>query len=98
MKKQLYDIIPKFNEIYRREQEFWFDEAFLTSVMYYGRFVGFWGLSFIILLSAFWRSNRAVGKVRSRLFKKAKVPNGLSDIIPVQATEPDPFSQDKTIK
>ena len=36
-------------------------------VLYYGRFVGLWGLTMLLLAAAQWRSHRAVQKIRSRL-------------------------------
>jgi len=35
--------------------------------LYYGRFVGLWGLTMLLLMAAQWRSHQAVRKIRRRL-------------------------------
>ena len=58
-------------------------------VLYYGRFVGLWGLTVFLLAVAQWRSHRAVQKIRRRLISTTKTNQAVGEISTVGRQEED---------
>ena len=61
-------------------------------VLYYGRFVGLWGLTVFLLAVAQWRSHRAVQKIRRRLISTTKANQAVGEISTVGRQEDNTLS------
>ena len=62
--------------------------------LYYGRFVGLWGLTMLLLVAAQWRSHQAVRKIRRRLTSTTVTNQVVGEISTVDRRE-DNTLQDK---
>ena len=57
--------------------------------LYYGRFVGLWGLTMLLLVAAQWRSHQAVRKIRRRLTSTAITSQAVGEISAVGQQQED---------
>ena len=65
--RQMPGALFSYEQLINSYQDFRLDSGLLSSISYYGRYVGLWFLTMILLLLAFWRSGRAAKKIKVRM-------------------------------
>ena len=60
--------------------------------LYYGRFVGLWGLTMLLLMAAQWRSHQAVRKIRRRLTSTTAANQVVGEVSTVERQEDNTLS------
>jgi hypothetical protein len=82
-----------------KELTLWYQHVRLNAdppsgyLLYYGRFVGFWAFSMIVLLVAQWRSYLSVKEIRQRIINQQK-QNNYSDKTPDPTINPAAWQTD----